>query len=332
MKSIDEAQARDRRRLLQQLPAVLAAWAPALPAQTPWPVRPLRWVVPFAPGGGADVIARLVAPTLSIQLSTPIVIDNRPGASGTIGSDAVARGADDGHTALMSNNASMATAPAVYPKLGYEALRDFVHVFMIGSFANALLVRADHSVKSLSELLQLAKRKPGMLTFASAGTGSAGHLTGELLKIKAGIDLQHVPYKGTGPAITDLLAGHIDALFDGLPASLNYIRSGKLRALAVSSQQRLPMLPDTPTLAETVEGVYGSAWFGLSMPAKTPREVVRKLESAGRRCMDDAVLRQRLLDIGVLPSGLGEAEYTALVKSEIARWAPVIREAKVRAE
>jgi tripartite-type tricarboxylate transporter receptor subunit TctC len=203
---------------------------------------------------------------------------------------------------------------------------------MIGSFANSLLVRADHPAKSFQEFINLARQKPGKLTFASAGPGSAGHLTGELLKIRAAIDIQHVPYKGTGPAIVDLISGQIDALFDGLPASIGYIRSGKLRALAISSAQRLPALPSVPTINETVPGVVGTAWFGISAPVRTPQTNIETLQDAVQRSLLMPDLKARYAEIGVVVSGQGQREYTAFIEQEIAQWGPVIKAANVKAE
>jgi tripartite-type tricarboxylate transporter receptor subunit TctC len=301
-------------------------------AQTVWPSKPVKLVVPFAPGGGSDIIARLLTPKFVEMVKQPLLIDNRPGASGTIGADAVAKSTADGYTLLMSNNASIATAPLVYGNSGYLPIGDFAHIVMIGAFANSLLVRADHPAKTFPEFLAMARREPGRLTFASAGPGSAGHLTGELLKLSAKIDMQHVPYKGTGPAIVDLVSGQIDALFDGLPASLGYIRSGKLRALAISSPQRLAALPGTPTISEFVEGVVGTAWFGISAPTRTPVSVIERIQETVQRILGLQEVRDRYAEMGVVVNARGMRDYTAFIEQEIARWAPVIRAAKVRAE
>lgn len=313
-----------------------AAVAPAVRsgvavAQAPWPAKPVKLVVPFAPGGGSDIIARLLAPKFVEILKQPLLIDNRPGASGIVGADAVVKSAADGYTLLLSNNASLATAPQVYGNKSYHPLTDFAHIVMIGAFANALLVRADHPANTIQEFLARIKREPGKFTFASAGPGSAGHLTGELLKSRAAIDMQHVPYKGAGPAIVDLLAGHIDAVFDGLPASIGYIRSGKLRMLAISSAQRSPLFPAVPTLAEVIPDVIGTAWFGLSAPARTPPAVVATLQQVVQRMLAMPDLQARYREMGVDIATRGAADYTAFVETEIARWTPVIRAASVKA-
>lgn len=297
-----------------------------------WPSQPVKWVIPFAPGGGADTIARLLLPSLAADLKANVIVENRPGASGIVGSDAVAKAPADGHTWLMSNNASSAIAPLLYPKPPYHPLNDFVHVAMIGGFANALLVRADHPAKSFADFVRLCKQFPGKYTYASAGPGSAGHLTGELLKIEAGIDITHVPYKGTGPAIIDLISGQIDALFDGLPASIGYVNGGKLRALAISSRERIANLPNAPAIAETYPRVIGTAWFGISMPKGVPNEIAQRVASSTARVLKMPELRKRLEDIGVVASGIGAAAYTQFIESERERWKAVIDAAKIRIE
>ncbi len=301
-------------------------------AQPKWPSKPVKLVVPFAPGGGTDIIARLLTQKFADLTEQQLLIDNRPGASGTIGADAVAKAAPDGYTVLVSNNASNATAPQVYPNVGYQPVTDFNHMVMIGSFANSLLVRHDHPAKTFPEFLAYAKRGPGKVTFASAGPGSAGHLTGELLKIRAGIDIQHVPYKGTGPAIIDLLSGQIDALFDGLPASLGYIKSGKLRALAISSAQRLPLMPGTPTINEFVAGVVGTAWFGVSAPARTPAVITDRLQEVLQKILAMPDVRDRYAEMGIVVSDKAGRDYTMFIEQEISRWAPVIKSARVKAD
>ena len=323
----------DKRRFLQGVAAACALPITTFArAQARWPSRAVKLVVPFAPGGGADVIARLLAPHFSAQLGQQMLIDNRPGASGLIGAGAVAVAPADGYTLLLSNNASIATGPLVYGNATFHPMNDFAHVLMVGSFANGFLVRADHPAKSLEEFLALARAMPGKLTFASAGPGSAGHLTGELLKTQASIDMQHVPYKGTGPAIVDLMSGQIDAIFDGLPASLGYLRGGKLRVLAISSKQRLPLLAAIPTIDEVVPGVVGSAWFGISAPAQTPREIIRQLQESGQRVLALAAVRNRFAEMGIVVSVIGQQAFSAFVEQEIARWGPVIKRAKIRAE
>jgi tripartite-type tricarboxylate transporter receptor subunit TctC len=278
-----------------------------------WPISAVKLVVPFAPGGGGDVIARLIAPALGAIWKQNVMIDNRAGASGLIGADAVAKSKPDGLTLLLSNNASIATGPLVAGRAAFHPLKDFVHCAMIGSFANSLLVRDDHPARTLAEFIAMARARPGALTYSSAGNGSAGHLTGELFKIKTGIDVRHIPYKGTGPALIDLMSGQIDALFDGLPASLGYIRAGKLRAIAVTSTMRTPL-------------------FGLSAPANTSTATIRAIESALAGALQQSEVKARLSEMGVEISALDSRAYTAHIEGEIVRWAPVIRDAQLRAD
>ncbi|MCX7154107.1 MAG: tripartite tricarboxylate transporter substrate binding protein [Proteobacteria bacterium] len=276
-----------------------------------------------------SVIARLIAPRLAEALRQPVIIENKPGASGTIGANFVAKAPPDGYTLLLSNNASIATGPLVYAKIEYDPLGDFEHVLMVSSFANGFLVNANHPAKTLREFIAMAKAAPGKMTFASAAVGSAGHLTGEMMKQRTGIDMQHVPYKGTGPAITDLMAGQIDAIFDGLPASTPYVKSGKLRLLAVSAPQRLPNYPDIPTLNEMVPGVTGFAWFGISAPAKTPQDILERIELELQKILALAEVRARFADLGMNLSGRGRSEYVQFISQDIQRWAPVVKTAGV---
>ena len=262
----------------------------------------------------------------------PVLIDNRAGASGLIGADAVAKSKPDGFTLLLSNNASIATAPLVVGKAAFHPLRDFVHAAMLGGFANALLVRNDHPARNLAEFVALLRAKPGSVNYSSAGNGSAGHLTGESFKLKAGVDMRHIPYKGTGPALIDLMAGQIDALFDGLPASIGYVRAGKLRAIAVTSAVRSAHFPGVPALQEIAPGVVGGAWFGLSAPATTPAHIAGAVELALRVALNQPEVKSRMADMGVDVAIKNATDYTAHIETEIARWAPVIRDARVRAD
>jgi tripartite-type tricarboxylate transporter receptor subunit TctC len=319
-----------RRHFLAAVPAL--ALAPRRALAQAYPVRPIRLVVPFAAGGNTDVLARLLAERLSEALGQQVVVENRPGASATIGTEAVAKSAPDGYTLIMSNNLGIATAPLVYAKVGYRPLEDFAHLFLIGAFANSFIVRTDHPATSLPDFLARARANPGRMTFGSAGNGSAGHLTGELLKSLAGVDLVHVPYKGSGPALVDLLAGQVDAIFDGMPTATAQSRAGKVRLLAVSSPQRVPTFPEVPTMNEIVPGAVGVAWFGVSAPARTPRDVLDKLERSGLKVLAVPEMRTKLAEIGMFPGGLGAAEYTRFVEAEIRKWQPVVKATGVKAE
>jgi tripartite-type tricarboxylate transporter receptor subunit TctC len=320
------------RRAFLRAAAALAAAPVAAGARAAYPSRPLRLVVPFPPGGNADLLARLVADRLGPALGQPVVVENRPGASATLGTEAVARGAPDGHTLILANNLGMATAPLLYENVGYRPLEDFVHVFLIGAFPNALLVRADHAAASLDAFLAMARAAPGRMTYGSAGPGSAGHLMGELLAQRIGADLVHVPYKGVGPAMTDLRAGRIDAMFDGMPTATAHVRSGRVRLLAVTGPRRAPGSPEAPTLAEAVPGVEGEVWFGVSVPARTPSPAVERLEREGRRLLGDPDVRARLAELGLAGEPTFGADFRRFVDAEICKWEPVIRATGVKAQ
>ncbi len=312
---------------------VLLAALPLLGiAQSGYPTRPVKLVVPFAPGGATDLVGRLLAQKLTESLKQQVVVENRGGGGSTVGTELVAKSAPDGYTLVMAANTSMSTAPLLYPKLAYRPLEDFAHVARIGTFPNGFVVRADHPARSLAELLAMSKSKPGGVSYGSAGQGSAGHLTGELLKSMSGANLEHVPYKGTGPATTDLLGGAIEAMFDGMPTATQNVRAGKVRLLAVSGSDRLATFPDVPTMNEVVPGAIGVAWFGVSAPAQTPTSIVKLLEQEVIRAVRSDDVRAKLSDIGMTPGPLSSAEYAAYIAAETKKWAPVVASAKVRIE
>ena len=228
-----------------------------------WPVRPIKLIVPFAPGGSTDILGRLLAQRLTGALKQAVVVENRPGAGAMVGADAAAKSAPDGYTLLMSNNASHSIGPQMMANPPYQPLEDFAHIALLGTFPNLFIVRADHPAQTFDEWLALARAKPGALNFASAGVGSAGFLTGELLKRRAGVDIVHIPYKGTGPANLDLLGGQLDAVLDGPVAAGPHLKSGRTRALAVTSEKRIRQYPDVPSLDEFVPGATGEAWFEI---------------------------------------------------------------------
>ena len=314
--------------------AALALGLPSLPAQAqaPYPNKPIKWIVPFAPGGSGDLIARLLAERMSQALGQPVIIDNRGGNGSVLGTDLAARAPADGYTWVLSNGAAITTGPLMGQTVGYQPLEDFVHVQLIGSFANALIVRHDHPAKTVQDLLALARDKPGKLSYGSAGVGSAGNLTGELLKQLAKIQMVHVPYKGSGPALNDLMGGQIDLMFNALIASAPHIRAGRVRALALTGSQRDRDFPQVPTLAETVPGAMGDAWFGLSVPARTPPAVVERLRSEMARVLDAPQTRSKLAEMGMQTLNLGPREFQEFVQQEIRKWGPVIKAAQIKAE
>jgi len=315
------------KRWLLALAALLAPLYAA--AQAQYPSRPIKLVVPFPPGGSTDVVARLLGNKLAESLGQPVVIENRPGAGAALGTEVVAKAPPDGYTLLITALPSIVTAPLTNPNVRYDPLRDLTHIAMIGSFPNALVVRADSPLHSVAELLAYAKANPGKLSYGSAGPGSAGHLTGELLRERAGIDIVHIPYKGAAPAFADLLAGQIGADFDGVINAVNQARAGRIRLLAVSSAQRLAQHPELPTIEETVKGVSGDSWFGLAGPAALPAAITQRLEVETVRALDAPEVRRRLEDTGMTITTLRGPEFVEFIRADIRKWTPVIKSAKL---
>ncbi len=305
------------------LPAALRAQA--------FPSKPVRIVVPFAPGGGNDVFARQLAGRLGDILGQQVIVDNRPGAGGTVGSDAVAKAPPDGHTLLLGHTGTLAINPALYPKLPYNVQRDFVSVAPLASAPLLLVVRSGGSLSSVRDLLAKAKAEPGRLSYASSGNGTGGHLAGELLEELAGVKLLHVPYKGTAPGLTDLLGGQVDLMFSVIPSALPHVQAGRLRAIGITGARRNPRLPDVPTVAEAgVPGFESTLAYGLVAPAGTPEPVLRLLGSAVAKAVASAELRQSFEAEGAEPLAGGAAEFTALMRSESEKWARVIRKAGIK--
>ncbi len=294
-----------------------------------FPSRPIKLVSPFPPGGATDVTARLLAGKMTENLKQSVVVDYKPGAGATLGTDLAARSAPDGYTILMSSFPSISTAPLINKNVRYDPLKDFTHLVMIGTFPNGVIVNVASPHTSFGELMAYAKANPGKLTYSSAGPASSGHLTGELLKQILKIDMLHIPHKGTGPALIDLLGGNIDMLFDSLVSAANQVKGGKVRLLAVTSGERLPNYPDTPALGELVPGAVGVSWFGVSGPAKLPKPVAEKLEAEVSRALAAPDVRDRLRDVGMTVTGLRSGEFVAFIQKDIAHWAPVVKAAKL---
>jgi len=316
------------------LAAVAAAAIACALASTPraaepgmaFPSKPVRLVVPFTPGGSTDILARAIGQRLSELWGQPVVIDNRPGAGGSIGMDAVARSAPDGYTLVMGHIGTLAANPALYAKLSYDPVRDFAPVTLVAMVPNVLVVGPAVQSRNVQELIALAKSKPGKLDYGSGGNGSAAHLATEYFKLRAGIDLQHIPYKGTAPALADLLGGQIALMITGLPPVLPHVKSGKLRILGVASPRRLPQFPDIPTIAESgVPGYEATQWYGLLVPAATPKDVVAKLNRDAVAALMDPTVAERLAGEGALPVGDTPEQFGAFIRSEIELWGKVIR-------
>jgi tripartite-type tricarboxylate transporter receptor subunit TctC len=315
----------------------LAAGAAALPAvsriaraQT-YPSRPVRLIVPFAPAGGADTIARLMGQWLSERLGQPFIIENRPGAGANIGTEAVVRASPDGYTLLIAGGYNAINA-TLYDKLNFNFIRDITAVAGIVGYPDIMLVNPSVPAKTVPEFIAYAKTNPGKLTVASSGIGSPGHVAGELLKMMAGVDMVHVPYRSAGLALTDLLAGQVQVGFPSLPSAIEYVRSGKLRALAVTTATRSEALPDVPSVGEFVPGYAASGWFGVGAPKATPVEIVDKLNREINAGLADPKLKARLADVGGDVLALSPADFGRLIAEETEKWAKVIRAANIKAE
>ena len=321
-----------RRQLLKLISASGTLVATTAGLAQSYPARSIKLIVPFPPGGSTDVVARLLAQRLGDALRQSVVVENKPGVGSVLGTDFVAKAAPDGYTLVMAANSSIAPGPLMRSTMPYDPLKDFAHVAMIGSFPNGFMVRADHPAKNIQEFLALARAKPGSINYASAGIGTSGFLSGELLKQTAQIDMVHIPYKGSGPAITDLLGGQLDALFEGLVTATGYAKSGKLRLLAITSERRVKAFPDVPTLSEIVPGVSGAAWFGISAPAKTPVAILQRLQTDLLAIVQSPDMQTRLTDLGMTPLAFGGAEYLGYINNENRRWAPVIKTANIKVD
>lgn len=312
--------------ILLMVMAFLPVHLPAQAAAQDFPAKAVRLVVPAPPGGGTDVFARAIAAELARQFGQAFIADNRPGASGIIGSDIVAKAPGDGHTLLMAFT-SHVTNPTLQPGLPYDTLKDFAPISMVAVVPSVLVVHPSVPARSLNELLALARAKPGVLDYASAGTGTATHLSAVLLRSMADVDIVHVPYKGASPALTDLLGGQVALMFGNMVSTLPHIRSGRLRALAVTSAQRATVTPDLPTIAESgMPGYEATAWFALFAPAKTPVAVIERLNAEVVAALQLPALRNRLASQGAEASPSTPAELDRRVRAEITKWSRVIRE------
>jgi tripartite-type tricarboxylate transporter receptor subunit TctC len=305
---------------------VLAGWMPApAGAQSDYPSRPVTLVVPFPAGGSTDLVARLVASKMTPVLGQQIVIENRGGAGGNIGSAAVARAEPDGYTILMGTVATHALNPALYKKMPYDAVKDFAPISLLAFIPNVLVVNPDFPAKSVKELIDLLKANPGKYSYASSGNGTPLHLSGELFKSMAGVDMAHVPYKGAGPALVDVMGGHVPIMFDNLPPSLEHIRAGKLRGLGVTTKERAPSIPELPTIAETLPGYETYSWNAFFAPAGTPKPIIDRLNKASLAALADPEIAAKLKDLSAMVVGSTPEELATHVQAEIAKWAPIVK-------
>ena len=294
-------------------------------AQSEYPSRPVTLVVPFPAGGSTDLVARLIASGMTKHLGQQVVVENRGGAGGNIGSAAVARAEPDGYTILMATVATHALNPALYKKMPYDPVEDFAPVSLLALIPNVLVVNNDFPAKSVQELIDLLKADPGKYSYASSGNGTPLHLSGELFKSMAGVDMVHVPYKGAGPALVDLMGGHVPIMFDNLPPSLEHIRAGSLRGLGVTTKERVPSIPELPAIAETLPGYETYSWNAFFAPADTPEPIIRKLNEAALAAVKDPEVTAKLKDLSATPVGSTPEELAAHVKAELAKWAPIVK-------
>jgi len=311
----------------------LAALAPLGFAQgaAGWPNKPVRIVVPFAPGGTTDILARALAPELSKAFGQTFVIENKPGAGGNTGADLVAKSPPDGYTLLMGTVGTQSINPSLYPKMPYDAVKDFAPITLFAGVPNVLVINPAKAqamkITDVKSLIAYAKANPGKLNMASSGNGTSIHLSGELFKSMTGTYMVHFPYRGSGPALLDLIGGTMDVMFDNLPSALPQIKAGKLTALAVTSGERSVALPDVPTIAEAgpVKGFEASSWFGLLAPAGTPPEIVNRLQQETAKALATPALKERLVSQGAIPSGNTPAQFTQFIAGEAKKWAQVVK-------
>jgi tripartite-type tricarboxylate transporter receptor subunit TctC len=323
----------NRRQLLAGgAAAATAPWLPQARAQAAWPTKPLRLVVPFAPGGSSEIVARAAAAEISKTIGQNMFVDNKPGAAGNIAMQEVANSTDE-HTLILGHIGTLAVNPFIFPRLPYDANRDFAPITLLSKVPSLYVVHPDLPVKNLKDFIAYVKGKPGQLNYGSAGNGSAGHLAFEYLKMASGIFMLHVPYRGTGPMLTDLMAGRLQAAAVGAPALLPFIKAGKLRCIATGTAQRLAQMPDVPTVAEQgFKGFEMTQWYGLIAPSKWPKAHLAKLEAEAVKAARGTLVKEKLAQETALAVGNSSAEFDAFIKAEQARWKPVIERAQIRPE
>jgi tripartite-type tricarboxylate transporter receptor subunit TctC len=315
---------------MKRLLLLLALVSSAAFAQT-FPAKPVRWIVPFPPGGATDIIARIVAAKMGEAWKEPVVVENRAGAAGAIGSEVVARAAPDGHTILMGTTSTHAVGPAINPKLPYNHLTDFAPVTLVATFPN-VLVAHPATADSLQDLVAKLKANPGKYNFGSSGAGSSTHLAGELFKLMTQTDINHIPYKGTGPLLNDLMAGHVAFAFDQVTAVMSAVNAGKMKALGVASLERSSALPGVPAIAEVLPGFEATAWVGIFAPAKTPPEVIARIQSETARIVQLPDIARRLNELGATPVANPPAQFADFVRQDTDKWRTLVASARIKVE
>lgn len=314
------------------LALLFAALAATTQAQT-FPSKPIRLICPFPPGGAVDIASRAIAAEMSKTLGQQVTVENRPGAGGNIGGAEVARAAPDGYTMLMTTSGIQAINPVLYPKMQYDPNKDLAPIAVLVSLANVLVVNPAVKANSVTELIALAKAQPGKMTYASSGSGTSIHMSAELFKQLTKIDIVHVPYKGSAPALTDLIGGQVNLMFDNIPSALPHIKAGRLNALATTGARRDPTLPDLPTVAEAgIKGYESGVWFGLAAPAGTPKEIVAKLADEAVKATKSPDYVKRMTEVGYVIVGVGPDQMAEMTRAEINRWGPVVKSSGATAD
>ncbi|MFM7341798.1 MAG: Bug family tripartite tricarboxylate transporter substrate binding protein [Betaproteobacteria bacterium] len=321
-----------RRFLSRSLATLTAGFAGSLSFAQTYPTKPIRLVVPFPPGGATDLFARTVSQKLAERLGQAVVVENRPGAGGTLGSDIVAKAAADGYTLLLSTSSTHSIGPNLNPKIPYDAVRDFTPISHLGNAPSIMLVPNASPAKTVKEWIDHARKNPGRLNYASSGNGTIVHLTAELFKSQANVFVLHIPYRGTALAIPDLVSGKIDVLFDSLPTGLPHVREGRLRALGVTSAKRTPLAPELPPISDVLPGYESVTWFGLFGPRGLPADMVQRLNTAASQVLGDPDAIDRLTRLGIEPAGGSAAQFSRMLAGESAKWKKIIDERKITLE
>ena len=326
-------QAMNKRQLLQTVATFCAAlvFNPLAMAQA-YPSKPIRLIVPFPAGGATDLFARSLSQKLGERLGQPVVVDNKPGAGGTLGSDLAAKAPADGYTLLLSTTSTHSIGPNLNPKIPYDAMRDFTPIGQVGNAPSIMLVPNSSPAKTVREWIELARSKPGQLNYASSGNGTIVQLTAELFKSQANLFVVHIPYKGTALSIPDLVSGKVDVLFDSLPTGLPHVKDGRLRALGVTSAKRTPLAPDLPPISDVLPGYESTTWFGLFGPRGLPADVVTRVNTAANQVLKDPEVVDKLTRLGIEPIGGTPAQFTSLLNTELAKWKKIITERKITLE
>ncbi len=306
--------------------SLLAALLPGAAHSQGYPNKPIRLIVPYAPGGATDIIGRAAAAELTKTMGQQVIIENRPGAGGNLGAEQVARSAPDGYTLLVSPSSLHGITPFLYTKLPYDPNKDLAPIIVLGSFANVLVMNPSIKANSVSELVALIKASPGKFTYASSGSGSTIHLSGEMFKSMLNLDIAHVPYKGSSPALTDLMGGQVSIMFDNIPSAITFIRSGKLKPLATTGPTRSSSLPELPTMIEAgFPGYISTAWFGIVAPAGTPKEIIAKINAEGQKAAKSPDFIKRMNELGYDIVGGSPEQMAAMIQEELKRWGPVVK-------